>query len=71
MDILISITDDDVRRLKLSVSVSRILKQAAELLSDNDETLIEADQQVTADYLRDLEPILNRLFMQAKAAIKA
>jgi hypothetical protein len=70
MEILMTITDRDVEALKkFPVSVSRILNQAADLLEGRDMNAIMADEDVTVDYLRQLEPLLNRLFSYARASL--
>lgn len=64
--VLITLTAEDERLLKLNpVSVSRILKEASRLL-DGDMADVDADGGVTAEYLLALEPLLNRLFAQAR-----
>lgn len=69
MNVVIALTQQDIETLKsLPISVSRVLKGAAELLNDTEDVIAD-DQGVTAGYLLQLEPILNRLFMHAKEAL--
>lgn len=70
MEILMTITEKDVEALRsFPVSVSRILHQAADLLEGRDMNAIMADQDVTVHYLREMEPLLNRLFAYARASL--